>query len=94
MNSRRSRHWMWADAVDLLDKMQRRLDANPEAMQVRRRTAEHPFGTIKAWMGTTHFLCRRLPRVSAEMSLHVLAYNLKRVMKIMGTGPLIEALRA
>ena len=78
----------------VLDKMQGRLDANPEAMQVRRRTAEHPFGTIKAWMGATHFLCRRLPRVSAEMSLHVLAYNLKRVMKIMGTGPLIEALRA
>ena len=78
----------------VLDKMQGRLDANPEAMQMRRQTAEHPFGTIKAWMGATHFLCRRLPRVSAEMSLHVLAYNLKRVMKIMGTGPLIEALRA
>jgi hypothetical protein len=74
--------------------MQGRLDAHPEAMMVRRSTAEHPFGTIKAWMGATHFLCRRLPRVSAEMSLHVLAYNLKRVMKIMGTGPLIEALRA
>ena len=61
----------------------------PAAMQLRRQTAEHPFGTIKAWMGATHFLCRRLPRVSAEMSLHVLAYNLKRVMKIMGTRPLI-----
>jgi len=71
-----------------------RWHAHPEAMTVRRSTAEHPFGTIKAWMGATHFLCRRLPRVSAEMSLHVLAYNLKRVMKIMGTGPLIEALRA
>ena len=78
----------------VLDTMQGRLDARPEAMTVRRSTAEHPFGTIKAWMGATHFLCRRLPRVSAEMSLHVLAYNLKRVMKIMGTGPLIEALRA
>ena len=78
----------------VLDAMQGRLDARPEAMTVRRSTAEHPFGTIKAWMGATHFLCRRLPRVSAEMSLHVLAYNLKRVMKIMGTGPLIEALRA
>jgi hypothetical protein len=63
-------------------------------MAVRRSTVEHPFGTIKAWMGVTHFLCRRLPRVSAEMSLHVLAYNLKRVMKIMGTKPMIEALRA
>jgi transposase len=78
----------------VLDAMQGRLDAHPIAMQVRRSTVEHPFGTIKAWMGATHFLCRRLPRVSAEMSLHVLAYNLKRVIKIMGTGPLIEALRA
>ena len=76
------------------DDMQRRLDDRPAAMQVRRSTAEHPFGTIKAWMGATHFLCRGLSRVSAEMSLHVLAYNLKRVTKIMGTGPLIAALRA
>jgi hypothetical protein len=57
------------------------------------RTAEHPFGTIKSWMGATHFLCRTLPKVSAEMSLHVLAYNLKRVMRIMGTGALMEALQ-
>jgi hypothetical protein len=78
----------------VLDEMESRLDANPKAMQVRRSTAEYPFGTIKAWMGATHFLCRGLPKVSAEMSLHVLAYNLKRVMKIMGAGPLIEALRA
>ncbi len=78
----------------VLDRMQARLDQDPTRMQVRRQTAEHPFGTIKAWMGATHFLSRRLPRVSAEMGLHVLAYNLKRVMRIMGTGPLIEALRA
>jgi transposase len=78
----------------VLERMQARLEHDPTLMTVRRRTVEHPFGTIKAWMGATHFLCRRLPRVSAEMSLHVLAYNLKRVMKIMGTGPLIEALRA
>jgi hypothetical protein len=78
----------------VLDKMQGRLDADPEAMQMRRQTVEHPLGTIKAWMGATHFLCRRLPRVSAQMSLQVMAYNLKRAMKIMGTGPLIEALRA
>jgi transposase len=88
---RRVRRW---EHEAVLDAMQGRLDAHPEAMTVRRSTAEHPFGTIKAWMGATHFLCRRLPRVSAEMSLHVLAYNLKRVMKIMGTGPMIEALRA
>jgi transposase len=74
--------------------MQARLDRDPTRMQARRQTAEHPFGTIKAWMGATHFLSRRLPRVSEEMGLHVLAYNLMRVMKIMGTGPLIEALRA
>jgi transposase len=78
----------------VLDRMQARLERDPTQMQLRRQTAEHPFGTIKAWMGATHFLSRRLPRVSAEMGLHVLAYNLKRVMKIMGTGPLIEALRA
>lgn len=78
----------------VLDEMQDRLDANPEAMQIRRSTVENPFGTIKAWMGATHFLCRGLAKVSAEMSLHVLAYNLKRVMKIMGTGPLVAALRA
>ena len=77
----------------VLDDMQQRLDSNPEAMQVRRSTAEHPYGTIKAWMGATHFLCRGLKKVSAEMSLHVLAYNMKRVMKMMGTAPLIEALR-
>jgi transposase len=79
---------------DVLEKMQARLERNPSRMQLRRQTAEHPFGTIKAWMGATHFLCRTLPKVSAEMSLHVLAYNLKRVMRILGTGALVEALRA
>ena len=77
----------------VLEKMQTRLDRDPSRMQLRRQTAEHPFGTIKSWMGATHFLCRTLPKVSAEMSLHVLAYNLKRVMRIMGTGALMEALR-
>jgi hypothetical protein len=62
-------------------------------MRLRRQTAEHPFGTIKAWMGATHFLTKTLGRVSTEMSLHVLAYNLKRVMKILGIGALIEAIR-
>ncbi len=83
----------WEHEV-VLDDMQRRLDDSPTAMQIRRSTAEHPFGTIKAWMGATHFLCRGLSRVSTEMSLHVLAYNLKRVMKVMGIRPLIETLRA
>jgi hypothetical protein len=55
---------------------------------------EHPFGTLKAWMGATHFLTRQLKNVSTEMSLHVLAYNMKRVMAIMGTTAMIEAIRA
>ena len=74
--------------------MQERLDRQPEAMKLRRQTVEHPFGTLKAWMGSTHFLTKRLPRVSTEMSLHVLAYNLKRVMQIIGIGPLMQAMRA
>jgi transposase len=77
-----------------LERMQARLDQTPEASRLRRRTVEHPFGTLKAWMGSTHFLTKTLPRVRTEMSLHVLAYNLKRVMKIMGTGPLIAAMQA
>lgn len=60
-------------ARDRLDAMQAPLDRDPTEMQLPRQTAEHPFGTIKAWMGVTHFLCRRFPRVSAERGLHVLA---------------------
>lgn len=78
----------------VLDAMQARLDQAPESMRIRRQTAEHPFGTIKSWMGSTHFLTRTLDRVRTEMSLHVLAYNLKRVMKLLGTGTLIEIRRA
>ena len=63
-------------------------------MAVRRRTVEHPFGTLKAWMGATHFLTKTLGRVSTEMSLHVLAYNFKRLINLMGTKALIEAIRA
>ncbi len=63
-------------------------------MKIRKSTVEHPFGTIKSWMGATHFQMKTLKKVSAEMSLHVLAYNLKRVMKIMGIVPLMEAMRA
>jgi hypothetical protein len=62
-------------------------------MRLRRQTVEHVFGTLKAWMGTSHFLTRTLPRVRTEMSLRVLAYNLKRAIKILGTGPLIAAMR-
>ena len=74
--------------------MQLRLDRQPEMMRVRRQTVEHPFGTIKHWMGSAHFLSKTLARVSTEMSLHVLAYNLKRVMQIMGIAPLMQAMRA
>ncbi len=74
--------------------LEQRLDEHPEKMRQRRETVEHPFGTIKYWMGTTHFQMKTLKRVSTEMALHVLAYNLKRVMKIMGIGPLIAAMSA
>ena len=78
----------------VLETMQNRLDCTPNAMRIRRQTVEHTFGTFKAWMGSTHFLTKTLPRVSTEMSLHVLAYILKRVMKIIGIQPLMLAMRA
>ncbi len=77
----------------VLEAVQKRLDENPQAMRRRRETVEHPFGTIKARMGATHFLVKTLPRVATEMALHVLAYNLTRVMNIMGPGRLIAAIR-
>ena len=78
----------------VLEAVQQRLDENPEKMRVRRETSEHPFGTLKSWMGATHFLTKTLKKVSSEMALHVLAYNLKRVMNILGAGPLMAAIRA
>jgi len=78
----------------VIEAAERRLDKEPERMRVRRSTVEHPFGTLKAWMGYNHFLTRTLPRVSTEMSLHVLAYNMKRVMAIKGTRSLIAAIQA
>jgi len=78
----------------ILEVVQRRLDEHPEKMRQRRETVEHPFGTIKAPMGATHFLMKTLPRVATEMALHVLAYNLTRVMNIMGIQPLMAAMRA
>jgi len=78
----------------VLEAVQRRLDEHPEKMRQRRETVEHPFGTIKARMGATHFLMKTLPRVASEMALHVLAYNLTRVMNIMGIQPLMAAIRA
>jgi len=78
----------------LLEDVQRRLDENPQAMRIRRETVEHPFGTIKMRMGATHFLMKRLTHVKTEMALSVLAYNLTRVMNIIGVQPLIAAVRA
>ena len=78
----------------MLEAVQQRLDKNPQAMRLRRETAEHPFGTLKMRMGATHFLMKRLPKVATEMSLHVLAYNLTRVMNIIGVRPLLAAIQA
>jgi transposase len=88
---RRVKRW---EHEAILDTMQSRLDQAPEMMRIRKQTVEHPFGTLKAWMGATHFLTKTLPRVSTEMSLHVLAYNMKRVIKILGSAALMEAITA
>jgi hypothetical protein len=79
---------------EVLEAMQARLNQMPQASRIRRQTVEHVFGTLKAWMGATHFLTKTLPRVSTETSLHVLAYNLKRAMQIVGIVPLMQAMRA
>ncbi|MPW20663.1 transposase, partial [Paraburkholderia sp. CNPSo 3157] len=78
----------------VLEEMQTRLDHNPDMMRIRRQTVEHPFGTLKAWMGATHFLTRTIERVSTEMSLHVLAYNMKRVIRLLGAEMVVKAMRA
>jgi len=88
---RKVRRW---EHEAVLEEMQVRLDNAPQMMSIRKRTVEHPFGTLKQWMGATHFLTRRLAGVSTEMSLNVLAYNLKRVMKILGAQNLMKALAA
>ena len=90
LSYRRVRRW---EHEDVIDAMQRRLDRQPERMRQRRQTAEHPFGTIKYWMGSTHFLTKTLARVSTEMSLHVLAYNFKRVMSVLGIAETMKAMR-
>jgi len=78
---------------EVLDRMQARLDRMPQAGRLRRQTCEHVFGTLKSWMGATHFLMKTLPKVRTEASLHVLAYNLKRVIGILGVQPLIAAMQ-
>ena len=88
---RRIRRWQHEG---VLDDIERRLQEKPDAMAIRRATVEHPFGTLKAWMGYTHFLTKTREKVAAEMSLHVLAYNFKRVLNIIGLGALMTALKA
>jgi transposase len=88
---RRVARWEHEHVVDALDA---RLEREPERMRVRRSTAEHPFGTLKCWMGYTHFLTKTVPKVSTEMSLHVLAYNMKRMINILGHQRLMEAITA
>jgi transposase/prophage antirepressor-like protein len=87
---RKMRRWVHEEVIDA---MQQRLNDNPEIPVLRKQTVEHPFGTIKMWMGAQHFLMKRKKNVSIEMSLHVLAYNLKRMMTILGTSGLMEAIR-
>lgn len=79
---------------EVLEAVQQRLDQNPNAMRLRRETVEHPFGTIKARMGATHFLTKTLQNVRTEMALHVLAYNLTRALNILGPNTLMQAMRA
>jgi transposase len=88
---RRIKRW---EHADVLDRMQERLSRSTDASRLRRQTVEHPYATLKMWMGSAHFLMKRLPNVSTEMSLHVLAYNLTRVMNILGTKRLIQAIQA
>ena len=89
-DQRRISRW---EHESVLEAVQRRLDKTPDAMTVRRRTVEHVFGTFKHWMGYTHFLTRRLPNVGTEMSLNVLAYNLMRVLRILGFRKTMKAMR-
>ena len=88
---RRIRRW---EHEDVLDRMQHRIDDDPSKLALRSMTVEHPFGTIKSWMGNTHFKMRKLKNVATEMALHVLAYNMTRVMNIIGVPALIKAIRA
>ena len=88
---RRIKHW---EKEHILEKADALLKENPDAMRQRKRLVEHPYGTIKHWMGSTHFLMKRLPNVQAEMSLHVLAYNMRRAINILGTEKIIQQLQA
>jgi len=90
-NQRRIRRW---EHEHVLEALQNRLDRTPSAARLRRQTVEHVFGTLKAWMGATHFLTKTLPRVRTEISLHVLAYNLRRLMSLLGVEGAIAVMKA
>ena len=89
-NERRIKRW---EHEHVVEAAQKRLDQNPQAMRMRRETVEHPFATLKMRMGATHLLMKTLPKVATEMALHVLAYNLTRVMNIVGIKPFLAAIR-
>ena len=88
---RRIKRWEYEEVIEA---MQARLDRMPGAMRIRRRTVEHVFGTIKDWMGRSHFKTRTLKKVATEMSLHILAYNIKRAIALLGVPRLMEAMKA
>ncbi len=88
---RRITRWEHQDQIDQMDEL---MASRPDSMLIRKQTVEHPFGTVKSWMGATHFLTKRLPNVSTEMSLHVLAYNLRRMISVLGPDKLIAAMAA
>ena len=88
-NARRIKRW---EHEAVLDAAEVELKKNPDTMRQRKRLVEHPYGTIKHWMGSTHFLMKRLPNVQAEMSLHVLAYNFKRAINVLGVPKILEQL--
>jgi transposase len=89
--AKRIKRWEKEDILDAADAL---LKQNPEAMRQRKQLVEHPYGTIKHWMGSTHFLMKRLPNVQAEMSLHVLAYNLTRAINVLGVAKIMEQLQS
>lgn len=78
----------------MLETMQLRLNARPQVSVIRKQTVEHVFGTLKAWLGTTPLLTKTLPKVRAEISLAVLAYNMKRMIKIVGIPRMMQAIAA
>jgi len=88
--NRRMRRW---EHEDVLEKAEEKLKRTPDAMTTRASTVEHPFGTIKLWTGSRHFLMKKLKNVRTEMSLNVLAYNLRRMISVLGVAELVKALK-